>query len=115
MVIFLMSTLILSSCGVKDSISQDVDVKEDIIADIESTQVSDVLVEETEVSLEDAVILYQGEAFQKSVFSTGSDRIYVSGIYENGDYFIGTMQAQGDVFVEIQVEMDENMRAFTFK
>ncbi len=66
----------------------------------------------TEVSDEMAVIPYAGEAFTKSVFTAGGDMLYVCGIRTNGDFFLGYMQKEEDVFQEFGLDMDEQMRAF---
>lgn len=59
-----------------------------------------------------AQIIYQGEAFIKSVFAVGADMLYVYGIKENGDPFFGYMQQEDTVFNEFIIDMDIDMRPF---
>lgn len=69
-------------------------------------------VTKTEVSDKSIAISYAGEDFIKSVFAAGGNMLYVYGIKPNGNYFLGCMQKEGDIFQELDVDMDEDMRAF---
>jgi len=65
-----------------------------------------------ELSYEASVVPYQGETFIKSVFAAGGDMLYVYGIKADGTYFLGCMEEEADVFREIDVSMDDGMRAY---
>ncbi len=67
---------------------------------------------DVEVSDKSVVVPYSGEDFVKSIFAVGDTMLYVYGIKPDGEYFLGCMQREEDVFREFTVEMDENMRAF---
>lgn len=69
-------------------------------------------VTDTEVSDKSITISYVGEDFIKSVFAVGGNMLYVYGMKPNGNYFLGCMQKEGNVFQELDVDMDEDMRAF---
>ena len=85
---------------------------EAIPAEGEGTDEETMPVTDVEVSNQSAIAHYAGEDFQKSVFSTGSTMLYVSGIKANGAYFLGYMQSEEDIFQEFNIEMDEDMRVF---
>lgn len=65
-----------------------------------------------EVSDKSAVVSYSGEEFVKSVFAVGDTMLYVYGIKPDGEYFLGCMQREEDIFREFTIETDESMRAF---
>ena len=59
-----------------------------------------------------AAVVYRGETFQKSVFAAGGAMLYLYGIGPDGEYFLGGMQQEEDVFLAYDVDMGEGMRAF---
>lgn len=68
-------------------------------------------VTEMEVSDKSATVSYVGEVFTKSVFATGGTMLYVCGIKEDGNYFLGRMLKEEDIFQEFDVGMGEGLRA----
>ena len=63
-----------------------------------------------EVSDQRVTVSYTGEPFQKSVFAVGSETLYICGVREDGNYFLGYMEKEADVFRETGVEQKEGMR-----
>lgn len=76
-------------------LNSDTDTRQDV-----SYEVSDV----------EEMVYYEGEVFKKSVFKTGGNLLYICGIKEDGNYFLGVMEKEEKVLNEIPVEMPENMR-----
>ena len=85
---------------------------ETIPTENESVDTEAVSLPDVEASDKSATIYYAGEAFRKSIFSAGSNMLYIYGIRTDGEYFLGCMQMEEDIFQEFTVEMDEGMRAF---
>lgn len=85
---------------------------EAIPSESERTDEEVIPLTDVEVSNKSAIVYYTGENFVKSVFAVGSTMLYVCGIKTDGDYFLGCMQKEEDVFRELTIEMDECMRAF---
>lgn len=65
-----------------------------------------------EVSNKSTTVVYTGEKFTKSIFAVGNIVIYLCGIDENGNYFLGSMKKEESSFQKFSVDMGENMRAF---
>ena len=63
-----------------------------------------------EVSDQKVTVSYTGEPFQKSVFTVGSETLYVCGVKEDGNYFLGSMGKEEGLFREMDVEQKEGMR-----
>lgn len=63
----------------------------------------------TEVSDQKVTVSYTGEPFQKSVFAVGSETLYICGEKEDGNYFLGYMGKEEDVFREMDAELKEGM------
>ena len=85
---------------------------ETIPTENESVDTEAVSLPDVEASDKSATIYFAGEAFRKSIFSAGSNMLYIYGIRTDGEYFLGCMQMEEDIFQEFTVEMDEGMRAF---
>lgn len=62
------------------------------------------------VSDQKVTVAYTGDPFQKSVFAVGSETLYICGVREDGNYFLGYMEKEADVFREMDVEQKEGMR-----
>ncbi|MFI3212889.1 MAG: hypothetical protein R3Y24_06055 [Eubacteriales bacterium] len=102
--------LSLSGCGTEISNIRESEAESEIVSSKFLHNESDV--KEVEISSERNTIEYAGEPFEKSIFETGSEMIYTYGIKEEGAYFLGQMQIEGDIFQEFVVDIDKNMRAF---
>lgn len=63
-------------------------------------------------SEQDVTILYAGSDFIKSVFAVGENMLYVCGMKDDGEFFLGLMPEEGEVFQEFTVDVEEGMRAF---
>lgn len=63
-------------------------------------------------SEQDITVLYAGKEFIKSVFAVGENMLYVCGMKDDGEYFLGLMPEEGEVFQEFTVDIEEGMRAF---
>ncbi len=111
-VAILLFLIFLSGCGAENTNQEEVDweSKESIVSeeDVMSSQEIDIM----EISSESETVYYTGESFEKSIFETGSDMIYVYGMKDDGEYFLGNMKIGDSVFQEFTVEMEEDMRAF---
>lgn len=93
-------------------VENEVESADKITSESERTDEETATLTAVEVSNESAIVYYTGENFVKSVFAVGSNMLYVCGIKTDGDYFLGCMQKEEDVFREFTIEMDECMRAF---
>ncbi len=85
-------------------------VQTETSADEKTEEVMEVT--DTEISDKNVTTNYAGESFTKSIFATGGNMLYVCGIKEDGNYFLGYMEKEDERFEEFVVEMDEGMRPF---
>lgn len=67
---------------------------------------------EVKVSNREAIVSYAGEPFEKSVFAVGGERLWLYGVKEEENFFLGYMGKEEDVFQEVDVKPGEDMRAF---
>lgn len=65
-----------------------------------------------EVSDREATVSYAGEAFIKSLFAAGGEMLWLYGVKDDGNFFLGYMGQEGDVFQETEVSPGADMRAF---
>lgn len=65
-----------------------------------------------EVSDREATVSYAGEAFIKSLFAAGGEMLWLYGVKDDGNFFLGYMGQEGDVFQETEVSPEVDMRAF---
>ncbi|HKM35430.1 MAG TPA: hypothetical protein VJY54_11890 [Lachnospiraceae bacterium] len=110
----LMSIFLLTACGQTNEKELDKLVEESIVSkqlDIESAK-DTFQPSASGVSNEAVTVSYKGEDFRKSVFAVGGDKIYICGIKSDGQYFLGCMNKEEDLFYEFSIEIPENMRAF---
>lgn len=66
---------------------------------------------EVNVSDREATIFYKGEPFRKSLFAVGGEQLWLCGVKEEGDYFLGYMEKEEDVLQEVDVKPGTDMRA----
>lgn len=85
---------------------------ENIAVSVEAKEESKPDIKTYEVSYKEATVKYEGEAFIKSIFGVGADMLYVCGIDENEEYFIGGMRQEGTEFMRFDIEIPNNMRMF---
>lgn len=117
LIVFLISSLAACTKHSTQNMSEnrmesETESTEAIPSESEGTDEKGIVLTDVEVSNKSAIVYYAGENFVKSVFAVGSNMLYVCGIKEDEDYFLGGMQKEEDVFQEFTVEMDESMRAF---
>jgi len=67
---------------------------------------------DVEVSDRETTVSYAGEPFRKSLFAVGGEWLWLYGVKEEGDFFLGYMGKEEDVFQEVDVKPGEDMRAF---
>ncbi len=65
-----------------------------------------------DVSDREVTVSYAGEPFKKSLFAVGGERLWLYGVKEEGDFFLGYMGKEEDVFREVDVRPGVDMRAF---
>lgn len=65
-----------------------------------------------EVSDREVTVSYAGEAFIKSLFAAGGEMLWLYGVKDDGNFFLGYMGQEGDVFQETEVSPGADMRAF---
>lgn len=56
------------------------------------------------------IIDYKGEYFEKSVFKTGGEMIYICGIKSDGSYFLGNMKMEENYLQELPIVIPKEMR-----
>ena len=66
----------------------------------------------SEVSDRETAVSYTGEPFIKSVFAVGGEMLWLYGIKDDGNFFLGYMGKEEDVFQETDVSPGADMRAF---
>ena len=110
----------MSACGQQEDDYTDSNeiISESTVADtfvneeLSKQEVVEATSANIEVSDKNVTVRYAGDPFIKSVFATGSDMLYISGIKSDGEPFLGYMEREADVFTEFTVDMDEGMRPF---
>ena len=117
--LFITAIVTVSLTGCADSNLQEESPMTDTIEKVEVMPPGNKEVEEeslpntvAEVSDKELTVFYEGEDFVKSVFTAGGTMLYVCGIKPNGNFFLGYMQKEEDIFHEFDVDIDEGMRAF---
>ena len=66
----------------------------------------------SEVSDRETAVSYTGEPFIKSVFAVGGEMLWLYGIKEDGNFFLGYMGKEENVFQETDVSPGADMRVF---
>lgn len=81
-------------------------------SDIQKEEKGNLPEDEIKKSEQDVTILYTGSDFIKSVFAVGEHMLYVCGMRDDGEFFLGLMPEEEEVFQEFTVDVEEGMRAF---
>lgn len=117
--LFITAIVIASLTGCADANLQEESPMADTIEKVEIMSPGNKEMEEeslpdtaVEVSDKYLTVYYEGDDFVKSVFTAGGTMLYVCGINPNGNFFLGYMQKEEDIFHEFDVDIDEDMRAF---
>lgn len=109
-----LSVAVISACARAEWQMEEVVEGEEALSDGGEEAGQDFVMPATVIEASDkmAVVPYKGENFVKSVFAAGGDMLYVCGIKEGGEFFLGYMQEEADVFQEFKAPVEEGMRAF---
>lgn len=121
--ITIMMLLLITACGNQDE--SEMESNDTINENQSTTPISNFTEDEKQtgdegnnnrklypVSTEEVTITYQGEEFEKSVFSIGGEIVYVCGVKPDESYFLGCMKKEDNRINEFNIDIPSDMRIF---